>query len=370
MANKSNIEISSTEEKPVRRRRKKTEEKATETTKKTAKPKTTKAKPKKEEPTPVVVEEKTSYTTFTPERKKVATKVKKKPAKTTVEVKPSPVVETKKQEEPIPFPTTNNSNKPIIDEKTGDEVIEMSAEDFSALLSGNGQMVPPPEVETPNQQENVTTQTVLAGRNKTNYFYYELFYNGKNDELLSIGVIDSEGNYFYAEANDFTFADIDNDIFTSVLSKFINPSNVLEGNKRTMKGTTEEISNELIKFMNEVVTGNQMRELVAVTSVPALTYQKLLQLLKRNTDDYPKNIITVTIDVNQDMANLMQVEKPEEMSAEDWEINGVPIIVATGYDLVWYSGTLPSYKEIDSNAYPLLYANAYRAFHQFTYALV
>lgn len=278
-------------------------------------------------------------------------------------------------------PPVKEEPKTNIDPNSGDEIIEMSGEEFASLLAGNAPVEQPenkPQVSvdsmgmTSNVEDGeiIGTQTVAAGRNRTNYIYYEIFINGKNDDLLAIGVIDSEGDYFYAEATDFNFADLNNDIFTNVLSKFENPATKCEGKNWTVKGTTEEISNSLIRWINEVVVGDVNRELVLVSSVPAITYHKLMQLLKHNTDEYPKNVITVTIDVNQDMANLMYVERPEEASDEMWNITAVPVIVATGYDLNMYAQTLPTYKSIGYDPMALHYANSYRAFHQFTYALV
>ena len=255
--------------------------------------------------------------------------------------------------------TTKKDNK-VIDKKSGDEVMVMDEKEFSQLLTANA---------SDKRKEKAVTQTVPKGKNRTNYLYYELFVNSANNEVLAVSMVDSEENYFYAEATDFTFSDITPEMFTSVIQKFTNPSNELTGNNRTMKGTREEISKELISWINEVVIGDNPRDIVLVTSIPVITFDKLMKLLKYGTEEYPSLVSLATVDVNQDMSNIMYIEKPEDMSDEEWQYKAVPVIVATGYDLKEYAKTLPNYSILLEDNLAMEMANSYRLFHQFTYAL-
>jgi hypothetical protein len=267
-----------------------------------------------------------------------------------------PKKEEPKEEPKVEEPVKTEETKPDLDQQIADQAdMSIDLQDLVNNLSNAIEKTPHVDLQS------------AGGRNRTNYLYYEDLYNPKNGDLLAVGVIDSEGRYFYGEVNDIKFAELTNELFQNVLSKFTHPQAKLGDDlKWQISGSKDEIVENLIDWINNINNENP-RKFVLVSDITSFTFSHFINLL--GGQEKPECISSVSIDINQDFANILMIEKTDEMNDDDWQIQAIPVVVAANTDKYEWASTLYTYKSVGVDSGAIRAANVYRAIHQFIYKL-
>lgn len=183
--------------------------------------------------------------------------------------------------------------------------------------------VSPTESSDPEAASNPTKHFVVDPKM---YVYFDMEFTGllRDADLLSIGLCDSEGHSFYAEFNDFNYTKVSPWVFENVLQRMVNPQTVLEGDHWAMRGTSAEIRQNLLIWLQEV----HERSGCGIQFVSDCCHYDmvfLIDLLWKEALLMPEWISPVAVDVNNDLANLsyqynVRVGNPdgEEISFNPW----------------------------------------------------
>lgn len=113
------------------------------------------------------------------------------------------------------------------------------------------------------------THLILHERKNMNKLkiFFDLEFTGLHQftSCISLGIVDENNNTFYAEFDDFNFNQVDSWLETNVMANLLFFSNkeVYEFSKEEtyIKGSTETITEGLIKWLNEIREENQVIEI-------------------------------------------------------------------------------------------------------------
>ena len=137
------------------------------------------------------------------------------------------------------------------------------------------------------------------------YVYFDCEFTGltRDAQLLSIGLCDAEGHSFYAEFTDYDMQVISEWVFKNVLQKMSNPTTVLEGDHWQIKGTSKEIRQNLLIWLDYVHKHSQAG-IQLVSDCCHYDMVLLIDLLWKSALDMPEWIAPVAVDINMDLSNL------------------------------------------------------------------
>lgn len=186
---------------------------------------------------------------------------------------------------------------------------------------------------------NKTTNTnsnknylVTAGDSSC-YVYFDTEFTSlrKDAELISIGLVDSDGRTFYAEFKDFNEKKVDDWVFENVYKNLEYPDTVLEGNNWTITGTRDEVRTQLMLWLDKFVAKNKPVQFVS--DVCHYDFVLLVDLLTggQTAMELPKWVVPCCLDLNQDLAGSLYRKVPEGKTEEEFNKNYIPL--ATAFDI-------------------------------------
>lgn len=157
--------------------------------------------------------------------------------------------------------------------------------------------------------------------------FYDLEFTGLHQKttIISIGLISEQGHVFYAEFDDFDLSQCNEFIQKEVIGNLLNPkfgngtmdevaAQMQEslGNATFIFGSTEEIKNALLNWLN------QFNYIEWIGDVCHYDFVLLIDLLYGNALDIPPNVGKACFDINQMIAEYknMPVSKAFDLSRE------------------------------------------------------
>lgn len=213
-----------------------------------------------------------------------------------------------------------------------------------------------------------TRKPKMSAGDRTCYVYFDTEFTGlrKDTSLISIGLVNSEGDSFYAEFTDYDPMYIDNWIADNVISNLIHPDVVCEGKHWTIQGTTEIIREQLWLWLAPYKEQGKLIQFVS--DVSHYDFVLLVDLLlgdpKLTALDLPDGVSPCCLDINQDIATSIQRCRPEEISEEEFNKNFVPVYAAFNFSREELVSGIESFS-FNGNKHNSLYdAMVIRAIHQ------
>ena len=173
---------------------------------------------------------------------------------------------------------------------------------------------------------------MITAGDRTCYVYFDTEFTGlrKDTTLISIGLADSEGRTFYAEFTDYDRNQVDTWIEANVIKNLTNPETVEEGDHWTITGPTLEVRELLWKWLEPFK--NEGKLIQFVSDVAHYDFVLLVDLLlgdsKLTAIDLPDGISPCCLDINQDIATSIQIEKPAGVTDEEFNYNFIPMHAA------------------------------------------
>ena len=164
------------------------------------------------------------------------------------------------------------------------------------------------------------------------YFDTEFTKLNRETELISIGLVSADGKSFYAEFTDFTLPLDNRWLISNVITKLhLNEEeNTVTGDHWTVKGTKEEIREQLIPWIES--TRKYENQIVQfVSDVAHYDFVLLVELLLGHPQlsalDLPNYISPCVYDINHDIAEIMMRAKTQRILNEGVK-NYIPIFDA------------------------------------------
>ena len=173
-------------------------------------------------------------------------------------------------------------------------------------------------VSTPDEPKKLTIDPKMFV-----YFDCEFTKLERDAQLLSIGLCDAEGHSFYAEFTDYAMSEISDWVFTNVLKKMVNPPTLLQGDHWTMRGTCQEIRQNLLIWLDAVHTHSNCG-IQFVSDCCHYDMMLLIDLLWKNARQMPEWIPPVCVDINMDLANLAKsyaIESSANIEGPEYAFN-------------------------------------------------
>ena len=208
----------------------------------------------------------------------------------------------------------------------------------------------------------------MSAGDRTCYVYFDTEFTGlrKDTSLISIGLVNSEGDTFYAEFTDYKIEQVDHWIANNVIANLTHPNTILEGKHWTMQGTTEVIREHLWLWLAPYKEQGKLIQFVS--DVSHYDFVLLIDLLlgdpKLSAIDLPDGISACCLDVNQDIATSIQRSRPEEVSEEEFNKNFVPVYAAFNFSREELVAGIPSFSFEGDKHNSLYDAMVIRAIHQ------
>ena len=144
----------------------------------------------------------------------------------------------------------------------------------------------------------------------------------KDTELISIGLVTSRNNKFYAEINDFNNSNLDKWIKDNIISKLLyndtDKTFIVKDNNISMKDSKINVSRKLNEWLKQVCPENE--NIQFVSDVSSYDFVLLVDLISGNSLDLPKNITPYCYDINQELANKLNISNMEafDLSREEF----------------------------------------------------
>ena len=175
-----------------------------------------------------------------------------------------------------------------------------------------------------------TNQLLITAGDKDCYVYFDTEFTGliKNSDLISIGLVNSNGNTFYAEFNDFDEKKVTPWINENVYPCLSYPDTTKKEGHWTITGNKEEVRKMLIEWLDTYVPKDRIIQFVS--DVCHYDFVLLIDLLTNGGSalDLPRRISPCCSDINQDIATSMYRNIPEGKTEEEFNRNFVPIAEA------------------------------------------
>lgn len=176
------------------------------------------------------------------------------------------------------------------------------------------------------KNENNSSYMVTVGDSSC-YVYFDCEFTDlkKNAELISIGLIDSDGRTFYAEFNDYSENKVTDWVEENVYKYLEYPDTVLEGEHWTISGKKSEVRTQLMFWLDKFVSRNKPVQFVS--DVCHYDMVLLIDLLTGggSSMDLPSWISPCCLDINQDLATSLYRDVPEGMTEEEFNKNFIPL---------------------------------------------
>lgn len=211
----------------------------------------------------------------------------------------------------------NVNNEEIVNEETVSETEEVKDETSEETT----------EFETADDGNDLV---YITGGDKNCYCYFSMQYTGlqRNADIISLGLVTGSGRSFYAEFTDYDMNKCSGFVFENVIKKLQHPETCLDGDNWTITGTRKEISTQLWFWLNEYYVANN-KPCQFVGDVCYLEFVMLQDLLlndpEKTTMDLPIFISPDVVNLNQDIACVMQRKRPVNISDEEFDNNFVPL---------------------------------------------
>ena len=188
-------------------------------------------------------------------------------------------------------------------------------------------------VENTNTNESTGTNYLVTAGDGSCYVYFDTEFTtlSKNSELISIGLVDSDGRTFYAEFNDYNEKKVNDWVFENVYKNLDYPDTILEGNNWTITGTKAEVRTQLMLWLDKFVSKNKPVQFVS--DVCHYDFVLLVDLLTGGATamDLPKWVVPCCLDLNQDISTTLYRNIPEGVTEEEFNKNYIPL--ATAFDI-------------------------------------
>lgn len=217
-------------------------------------------------------------------------------------------------------------------------------------------------------KEENNPQPIITAGDRTCYVYFDTEFTGlrKDTSLISIGLVTSDGDTFYAEFTDYNKEYVDEWIEENVIKNLLNPKTVLEGSHWAMSGTTAEIREQLLNWLAPFKEAE--RPVQFVSDVSHYDFVLLIDLIlgdsKLTAIDLPSYISACCVDLNQDIGTAIQRIKPDNVSEEEFNKNFVPSIAAFNISRGELVSKIPEF-QYEGNEHNSLYdALVIKAIHQ------
>lgn len=214
----------------------------------------------------------------------------------------------------------------------------------------------------------VTNKPMVTAGDHTCYIYFDTEFTGlrKYTTLISIGLVSHDGRTFYAEFTDYDTEHVDTWIAENVIANLLNPETVLEGEHWTIRGTFEEIREQLWLWLAPYKEQGKLIQFVS--DVCHYDFVLLIDLLLGDHTltaiDLPDGISATCVDINQDIATSIQRVKPEDVSEEEFNKNFVPAYAAFNMSREELVSGVPSFNYEGTKHNALYDAMVIRAIHQ------
>lgn len=244
-------------------------------------------------------------------------------------------------------PTDINTDNIVIDPvsiESSDEVKEEVKEEVHN--EGN---TATSENESNDSNSQTPPNSIVTAGDRNCYVYFAVNYTreGIGAQPLSIALVGADGNYFYAEFNDYNMKEISPEVFKNVLQGFINAKMYEEsdiGTIQLMVGDTSQIKYNLIKWLDDNYT-NKKQLIQFVTDKNTFAYPILLYLLVKDeeTTILPESIVPACFDLNQDLASALV-----NVTGVVNQKNYLPTYIASGVDRLEMVNQLETFKLIRS----------------------
>lgn len=278
------------------------------------------------------------------------------------EVKTATPNETESNLESVVLTNDNFNNMQIIssdmDEETPgnintdniviDPVSIESSDEVKEEINNEGS-APTSENESNDSNSQTPPNSIVTAGDRNCYVYFAVNYTreGIGAQPLSIALVGADGNYFYAEFNDYNMKEISPEVFKNVLQGFINAKMYEEsdiGTIQLMVGDTSQIKYNLIKWLDDNYT-NKKQLIQFVTDKNTFAYPILLYLLVKDeeTTILPESIVPACFDLNQDLASALV-----NVTGVVNQKNYLPTYIASGVDRLEMVNQLETFKLIRS----------------------
>ena len=185
------------------------------------------------------------------------------------------------------------------------------------------------EVDTVDSEEPKNIEVPITAGDRTCYVYFDCEFTGlrKKADLISIGLVDCDGNTFYAEFTDYDIQQCDGWIFENVIKNLQKPETVLEGKNWTMQGTKNEIRTQLMFWLDSLFVKNN-KPVQFVSDVCHYDFVFLIDLILGDDNStairLPQWISPCCVDINQDIATSLYRTIPEGSTEEEFNKNYIP----------------------------------------------
>ena len=222
-----------------------------------------------------------------------------------------------------------------------------------------------------NEAEYIEPTSAVTGGDRNCYVYFNLQFTGLrlNTSIISLALVDCDGNSFYAEFTDYDETQVDEWITENVLKNLTHPETSLIGEHWTITGTREEISKNMFIWLSQIISTGKRIQFVG--DVSHLSFSLLLDLILNDRTktfmDLPACISPALLDINQDLAAMLYRDKPADKTWEEFDENYIP--VATAFDINRIEATADILDMTGDYHYALYQAYIIRAIHQKTWAL-
>lgn len=221
---------------------------------------------------------------------------------------------------------------------------------------------------TPSNKNKVFKKPIITAGDRSCYVYFDTEFTGlrKDTSLISIGLVSSDGDTFYAEFTDYNSEYVDKWIQHNVIDKLIHPETVLDGSHWTMEGKTADIRENLWEWLARFKKEGKLIQFVS--DVSHYDFVLLVDLLLGDRTltaiDLPREISPCCLDINQDIATSIQRIKPDDITDEEFNKNFVPVYAAFDMSREELVSGIKSFN-CDVNKHNALYdAMVIRAIHQ------
>ena len=215
------------------------------------------------------------------------------------------------------------------------------------------------------KRKQIVKPTVTAGDGSC-YVYFDTEFTGlkKDTSLISIGLVKSNGDSFYAEFTDYNKENLSDWIKENVIQNLLHPQTVLEGSHWTMEGPTIEIREQLWKWLEPFKKEGKLIQFVS--DVSHYDFVLLVELLLGDSNltalDLPDGISPCCVDLNQDIATSIQI--PNTMNTDEFNKNYVPSYVAFNLNREELLKTIPEFNQLGVKHNSLYDAQVIKAIHQ------
>ena len=187
---------------------------------------------------------------------------------------------------------------------------------------------------TTSNKNRVYKRPIVTAGDRACYVYFDTEFTGlrKDTSLISIGLVSSDGDTFYAEFTDYNFMYVDKWIQHMVIDKLKHPETVLEGSHWTVEGDTATVREHLWEWLSRYKKDGKLIQFVG--DVCHYDFVLLVDLLLGDKNltaiDLPKEVSPCCLDINQDIATSIQRMKPDDVTDEEFNNNFVPVYAAFG----------------------------------------